>query len=746
MISLWKRQVSVTLLTAMLAVIAVPYQAYAQDEPLSPVQVTTDGEALPAFPGAEGGGMYATGGRGGDVVYVTNLNDSGPGSLREAVSQGNRTIVFKVSGNITLDSPLRIRGDNITLAGQTAPGDGISVNNHSTYIEADNVIIRYMRFRMGDHTGSTGDGMSARRYSNIMIDHCSVTWGVDEVLSPYENQNTTVQWSIIGEALHMSNHSKGRHGFGGLWGAGNASYHHNILLHNSSRNPRVKGTLDSNKNFDFSNNIVYNWNYLSGYGGDQADINMVNNYYKYGPDTLLDKRSIILSQTGANGKLHVSGNVVDGDEAATQDNWLAVNPDTGKELVYEPLHVTPVTLQSAADAYELVLEQAGAILPKRDSIDARLVNDVRNRTGRHINHPEEVGGWTELASGAAPDDMDLDGMPDAWELEQGLNPNEAADRNEDMNGDGYTNLENYLNSIVGSGSINPVVNIVSPEMNALKGQPGKIMINAQAYDPDGRIAKVEFLASGVKLGEDTTAPYQWKWDDLPEGSYYITARAVDNSGTKTDSDAVVVHINADGELGAWSSSDIGETGIEGHADLRNGVLTVKGGGNIDPLFAGNSGRTNEDQSFHYVYQQLEGDAELVARLDQLSETAPHNRSGLMIRSSLNPAAKEAMIGFSVRGDQYCSVFYSRQEEGGQMVQTPPIPSLSTPYWFKLVKEGDTITGYHSSDGTAWTEVSSITMAGLDTFYIGMAVDAGDENNPVENYNTSVFSEVQLLQQ
>lgn len=209
-----------TLLTAMLAVIAVPYQAYAQDEPPSAVQIAADSEALPAFPGAEGGGMYTTGGRGGDVVYVTNLNDSGPGSLREAVSQGNRTVVFKVSGNITLDSPLRIRGDNITIAGQTAPGDGISVNNHSTYIEADHVIIRYMRFRMGDHTESTGDGMSARRYSNIMIDHCSVTWGVDEVLSPYENQNTTVQWSIIGEALHMSSHSKGRHGFGGLWGAG----------------------------------------------------------------------------------------------------------------------------------------------------------------------------------------------------------------------------------------------------------------------------------------------------------------------------------------------------------------------------------------------------------------------------------------------------------------------------------------------------------------------------------------------
>ncbi|WP_199613919.1 pectate lyase family protein [Paenibacillus alkalitolerans] len=410
---------------------------------VGPVQAVSDGSPVPAFPGAEGGGMYTTGGRGGEVYEVTNLNDSGPGSLRDAVSQSNRTVVFKVSGNINLNSPLRIRGSNITIAGQTAPGDGISVNNHSTYIEADNVIIRYMRFRMGDHTESTGDAMSARRHRDIMIDHCSITWGVDEVLSPYENANTTVQWSIIGEAMHMSTHSKGRHGFGGLWGSNNASYHHNILIHNSSRNPRLKGTLDSDKRFDFRNNIVYNWNYMSAYGGNSSDINMVNNYFKYGPDTLVNKRSQLLTQTGSIGRLYVGGNVVDGDAAVTADNWLGVDADAGKEIMQEPIEVTPVTTHTAHEAYELVLNQAGAVLPKRDSIDARLINDIRNRTGRQINHPEDVGGWTELHSAPAPADNDHDGMPDQWELERGFNPNDAEDRNGDTDSDGYTNLEEY---------------------------------------------------------------------------------------------------------------------------------------------------------------------------------------------------------------------------------------------------------------------------------------------------------------
>ncbi|WP_199613918.1 Ig-like domain-containing protein [Paenibacillus alkalitolerans] len=293
--------------------------------------------------------------------------------------------------------------------------------------------------------------------------------------------------------------------------------------------------------------------------------------------------------------------------------------------------------------------------------------------------------------------------------------------------------------------MNPEVSIIAPETDLLKGQQGQINIAAKAHDSDGSIVKVAFYANDMKLGEDFEAPYTFFWDELPEGTFYLMARATDDSGTSTDSTPVPVHINAKGDIAPWMSADVGQPGISGHADLRDGRLTVKGGGNIVPVFGNNKGLTEEDQAFHYVYQEVTGNAELVARLDRITETAPHNRSGLMIRNGLEPAAKEAMIGFSVRGDQYCSVFYSRDSEGAPMTQTPPIPSLNTPFYFKLTKTGDTVTGYHSRDGVDWVKVSSATFA-EDSFYIGFAVDAGNENNPIEHYNSSIFSEIQLVTQ
>ena len=216
-----------------------------------------DEQQVPAFPGAEGYGKYTTGGRDGELYIVTNLNDSGPGSLRDAVSESNRFVVFEVSGNIKLDSPLRIRGDNITIAGQTAPGDGITITNHSTYIEGNNTIIRYMRLRMGDQTESMADALSVRNRQDLIIDHSSMSWSIDEVASIYDMKNVTLQHSVVAEALHMTDHDKGRHGFGGIWGA-NTSYINNIIAHNSSRNPRFKGMVrdDQEKGLEFRNNVI----------------------------------------------------------------------------------------------------------------------------------------------------------------------------------------------------------------------------------------------------------------------------------------------------------------------------------------------------------------------------------------------------------------------------------------------------------------------------------------------------------
>ncbi|MDQ1913675.1 Ig-like domain-containing protein [Paenibacillus sp. GD4] len=713
-----------SLLSVALLVGAVP--VFASDTaPLS---------ALPAFPGAEGGGMYTTGGRGGEVYEVTNLNDSGPGSLRDAVSKGNRTVVFRVSGNIDLASPLNITGSNITIAGQTAPGDGISVNNHSTYIKADNVIIRYMRFRMGDRTPSAGDAMTIDKRKNIMIDHCSITWAIDEVLSPQESDNLTVQWSIVGEALHMSKHEKGRHGFGGLWGAGNNSYHHNILVHNSSRNPRFKGRTEEDKrNMDYRNNIVYNWNYKTAYGGNGAYVNMVNNYNKYGPDTVLDARELVLDDIGGVGRWYIEGNYIEGSPRVTADNWAGVfDFEPGNVKLSEPVPFHTVTTHTAQEAYELVLDQAGAILPKRDSADARIINDIKNRTGRQINSPVEVGGWPELLSSPAPADTDHDGMPDAWEISQGLDPNEAADRNADADGDGYTNLEEYLNSIVSIGSQNPVVRITTPTINSISAQGSTLAVEANAFDPDGSISKVKFYRNDVLMGEDDTAPYQFTWTDVPEGTYYLVAKAIDNSGTATDSSAVPVHINASGDISPWSSVDIGSPGLPGHANLQDGVLTVKSAGNI----------SGPVESFHYAYQKLTGDGELIARIDKITHTTPLAKAGVMIRESLSPGSRFGLMGLAVRGDGHVAEFYSRDTEGGAIAETPPLPSINPPFYMRIVKFGDTVTGYISQQGISWTPISSMKLEANEV-YIGLMADAAKENNLIENYNKSLFSQIQF---
>ncbi|WP_064745650.1 Ig-like domain-containing protein [Paenibacillus sp. UNC451MF] len=708
-------------------ILAASFPAYAADTPGS-------SSTLPAFPGAEGGGMYTTGGRGGTVYEVTNLDDSGPGSLRDAVSQSNRIIVFRVSGNIQLASSLNITGSNLTIAGQTAPGDGISINNYSVYVKADNIIMRYLRFRMGDESPAEGDSMSIDSRKNIIIDHCSFEWAIDEVLSPQTTDNLTVQWSIIGEALHMSKHEKGRHGFGGLWGAGNTSYHHNLLVHNSSRNPRFKGRTEEDKrSLDYRNNVVYNWNYKTAYGGGSANVNMINNYNKYGPDTDLTKRDLVLDELGLNGQWYIDGNNIDGSPSVTADNWLGVHEFTPTNTrLYEPVPSTPVTTHTPEEAYELVLAQAGAILPKRDSVDSRIVNDVRNRTGRQINSPAEVGGWPILNSIPAPTDTDHDGMPDEWELAHGLNPNDPEDRNGDVDGDGYPNLENYLNSIVGNGSQSPTVQITTPSINTITDTGTTITINAEATDPDGSVSKVEFYRNNTKLGEDDTAPYQFTWSNVPEGTYFLIAKAIDNSGTSTDSDAVPVHINAPGDITPWSAVDIGNPGLPGHSNLNDGVFTVKSSGNI----------STNPESFQFAYQKLTGDGQLIARIDKITHTTPLAKAGVMIREKLTPGSRLGLMGLAVRGDGHVAEFYSRETEGTDIVETPPLPSINPPYYVKIVKFGGTVTGYISQEGTNWSSIGSMPLDANEV-YIGLMADAAKENNLIENYNKSTFSQVKF---
>ncbi len=411
--------------------------------------VTTQAQQL-AFPGAEGAGCYSTGGRGGDVYHVTNLNDSGAGSLRYGLESaaGPRIIVFDVSGNIGLQSNLSI-GSDITIAGQTAPGDGITICNRQSKLNGDNVIVRYIRFRPGDVycPGYEPDSLSIRGADNVIVDHVSTSWGIDEILSAtHGSTSVTVQWSMVTEALHNSCHHKGNHGYGSLINGGDFTFHHNLYAHNRSRNPRP-GVGEPGTRLDWVNNVVYNPGGRFGYGDGSSEsplyINYVGNYGIGGPDTYA---TTMHHSAEPYTHIYQSGNIMDlnknGILDGTDNGWgMFSGPETHHSTRFD---LPEVTTHSALEAYNLVLAEAGASLV-RDAVDNRVIETVRNQTGAHIDSQWEVGGWPELNSAAAPLDSDQDGMPDNWELRKGLNPNNPSDGPEDRNGDGYSNVEEYLN-------------------------------------------------------------------------------------------------------------------------------------------------------------------------------------------------------------------------------------------------------------------------------------------------------------
>ena len=455
---------------------------------------------IPSFPGAEGGGALSFGGRGGKVITVTNLNDSGPGSLREACEQGGaRIVVFNVSGIIKLKSPLIVRAPYITIAGQTAPGDGICVAGESFWINTHDVVIRHMRFRRGETwVGRRDDAVGGNPVGNIMMDHLSTSWGLDENMSIYRHMwndstgksdlklgtvNITIQNSIFSEALDTWNHS-----FGSTLGGENCSFMRNLWANNTGRNP----SIGWNGVFNFVNNVIFNWMHRSVDGGDySAKYNIINNYYKPGPVTPVEgpvSHRLLKPESGRSqlsrkvyGMAFVHGNVVEGNEIVTNDNWnggvqVEDLPNAGDYTndirSKSPLAMPNMTIMDATEAYDFVLENAGATLPKRDPVDERITRVVKtgvieyaenvNLDGipkfEHRRLPEDsyklgiitdisqVGGYPEY-NGKPYQDSDNDGMPDWWEERYGLNPNDPSDARGDINGDGYMNIEKFINGI-----------------------------------------------------------------------------------------------------------------------------------------------------------------------------------------------------------------------------------------------------------------------------------------------------------
>lgn len=482
---------------------APPSGTVAYEDFAIPSHEEEDGLAR-AFPGAEGGGMYVTGGRGGEVYHVTNLKDSGDGSLRDGITNRNmdasgdfvpRTIVFDVAGIIALQSRIQVKGAkstnraNLTIAGQTAPGGGICLKNYTVNVDADNVIIRFIHFRLGDEGPNAGDSEDCiwgRYHTGIILDHCSMSWSIDECASFYANEYFTMQWCILTESMNDSAHSKGSHGYGGIWGGKDASFHHNLLANHHSRNPRIDhpeiypksgGVFDWSRrgNVDLRNLVVYNWGDNSSYGGEGGHFNFVNCFYKPGPDSrdrhyFVDAYSIYSSSKTDYGypSLYLSGNLHAGHDDISENNTVhgvyfheatSYAIPAGYSFAASPHPVSGasgpayVTTHTAEKALEQVLAYGGDIL-HRDSVDDRAVEGVRKNTGKIINTPADVGGWPEY--GATPEELaqsadgDGDGIPDAVEDAFGLNRTSADDgaaRTLDKHGR-YTNLEMYLHYLV----------------------------------------------------------------------------------------------------------------------------------------------------------------------------------------------------------------------------------------------------------------------------------------------------------
>ena len=625
----------------------------------------------PAFPGAEGAGMYTSGGRGTTaqpttVFEVTSLDDTNtPGTLRYAVSASSttypyRTIVFRVSGTIHLLSRLSIRA-NTTIAGQTAPGDGICLADWPVVISGDNVIFRYIRVRMGDKnqlkTSPTGCGIPVAPFTaactpidgsggddalgnlgnkNIIIDHCSVSWSDDEALTVYRGDSLSLQWNFIEEPLNYSYHFETGdadfeyHGFGGIWGGKHGSFHHNLFANCKSRCARFDGLRNNTEeNGDFRNNVIYNWELYNIYGGEGGNYNVVNNYYKYGPITGGATKFRIANVDSGSGygyaQYYLSGNYVDGSSANTANNWSGAYMLSGNAAdTVRSKHTTPflstypqITAQSATDAYDAVLNTAGAFLPRRDTLDRRIVNQVKTRTGKLIDvqgnfphgtpYAQTVGAWPTLNSTTAPTDTDHDGMPDAWETANGLNPNDASDR-QTIASNGYTNLENYLNGISNT----------SPELT--------------------------FTGVLSNFSQPTTAP---------SATQTLTVSGVNLTGTVTLTAPANYEISINGTTWVNSSSNIVLTPTSG--SITGVTLYIRLNAATQGSYAGNIAAVTPGQSTFYIFVTTgnvvippAGNGPATATWPLLSTPDPTTSGAI--------TATSQALGSAISGTQYGNTF------------------------------------------------------------------------------------------
>jgi len=431
-------------------------------------QPTLANETPAAFPGAEGFGAQTIGGRGGKVIFVTNLQDHGVGSLRAAIEQkGPRVVLFRTGGTIELESPLDIRESHVTIVGQSAPGGGICLKNYGVRIrDTKEVVLRYLRVRPGAEHDSEGDALLIHRSQNVIVDHCSLSWSVDETLDISDDwhepidgpksDNITIGWCILSESLNRSVHAKGEHGYAALISAirdGDVTVHHNLFAHHLTRIPRPGGRRGTpGLRLEFRDNVIYDWGAnFAGYSADSEtasalQLSYTGNFLKPGPSTPPKGRYVAFF-AAATTQMFVADNELAGFEAANEDNWLMIKNAEQAGRLMQPVVGSPYRASSPDTVLREVLSGAGATKPERDSVDQRIVRQVQLGTGALIDSPEEVGGWPDLSAGAPLADDDNDGLPSAWEVQNGLDPHDATDASSDADRNGYTSLEDYLNGL-----------------------------------------------------------------------------------------------------------------------------------------------------------------------------------------------------------------------------------------------------------------------------------------------------------
>ncbi len=822
---------------------------------------TTANSAIVAFPGAEGGGKYTKGARGAldveggtvEVYHVTTLDSTGPGSFADAITadpeeydeNGNiiekppvgRIIVFDVGGVIDYPNSTKIGRDYVTILGQTAPGDGITLTGGDLQIGngKQNVIMRYLRVRPTNKNGVEVDGIGGQWNKDVIIDHCSTSWCVDEGLTLYagsaestsyeQGQRLTVQNTISAESMRMSGHFKGAHGYGAILGGTNATYYRNLFAHHDSRSPRLDRVLQKT---DFRNNIVYNWGVTnSAYGGEPvsphnsvlrpSEINYSNNYYSFGPSTVSGKRYRIYDFSGLSktvegvtykSKFYLTDNYVDGSSTVTSNNWAndGINSaadqvekvdepfSLGDEL-YPDLNITADNLLAGKDVKDSVLEDVGATLPKRDSIDARVVADVKNRTGRIINNEEEVGGLVGIESSERVFEI-----PDDWKAENGMGSAKDEDIVPDGVWAGYTWIEAYVNDwtekMSENSPTNPEITVTSPAIASVNSTVNGQTVNNGNWTVIKENETVSYKASASAVG-DTTITKMELYDDetllytydnaaeindaisLPIGTHYLSCMAYNDKGESTRSTTSIVYVNGSTAPEGWTLKQIGSTSYSGKGAIsvdENGLYTIGGSGKI--------GSTADKCDF--MYKQITGDFDISLKIEDIMANENGPVLGLMVRETLDANSKMAALvdgwikygrndrivaratkGGSIMTDSENSnstdnktgIFMrgssgeivSGNVLGESTYDTEPTGTYHLPNYLRIQRSGDTLVFSVSDSGTDWTDNARqpyiLNISGLaDKLYVGVAIDSQQgqsDASPKLYYSMAQFSELNL---